>query len=338
MLIDLCSGVGGWLVGVEQDHLGIEISPDPVATSRAAGHCVLRGDITTLAPMDCEGLVGSPPCQGFSAAGLRRGRNDPRSSLIRQIARWAQVRPTYIAVEQVQAARSSFGREAALLTQMGYKVRVQVLHSECYGVPQARARLVLMAHLDRVPQVPPPTHSRFYPHQPTRLDPGVLPWVSMADALGWGIERPSYVVTAGGTERGGGVEVFGHEARKGMDRVGFARKGDIDGEQYRERDLRPVTEPSLAVTSKARSWTRQRPAPTMVSEFRPMIAAKPAYRTSHSRQDEPDSVRLTVAQVGILQGFPPDYPWTGSPTSAYRQAGNAIPPPLASAVLAQLRG
>lgn len=309
MLIDLCSGAGGWLVGMQDEHLGIEIAPDPVATSRAAGHRVQHGDITELTPMECEGLVGSPPCQGFSPAGLRRGRDDPRSNLIRQISRWAQVRPTYIAVEQVQGARSSFGREAALLTQMGYKVRISVLHSECYGVPQARARLILMAHLHRVPQAPPATHSRFYPRQPTRLDPGVAPWVSMADALGDGLER-----------------------------VGFARKGDLPGQEYRERDLRPVTAPSLAVTSKARSWTATRPAPTMVSEFRPMIAAKPAYRLNHSRQDEPDSVRLSVAQVGILQGFPPDYPWTGSPTSAYRQAGNAIPPPLAQAVLAQLRG
>jgi site-specific DNA-cytosine methylase len=42
--------------------------------------------------------------------------------------------------------------------------------------------------------------------------------------------------------------------------------------------------------------------------------------------------RLSTAEVARLQGFPDDYPWRGSPTSVYRQIGNAVPPPLASAV------
>ena len=36
------------------------------------------------------------------------------------------------------------------------------------------------------------------------LDPGVLPWVSMEQALGWGMtERPNMSVTGGGTGAGG---------------------------------------------------------------------------------------------------------------------------------------
>jgi DNA (cytosine-5)-methyltransferase 1 len=42
--------------------------------------------------------------------------------------------------------------------------------------------------------------------------------------------------------------------------------------------------------------------------------------------------RLTVRMVGILQGFPPDWEFVGRKTPAYRQVGNAFPPPVARAV------
>lgn len=58
----------------------------------------------------------------------------------------------------------------------------------------------------------------------------------------------------------------------------------------------------------------------------------------HTVADEPpgpDYVgmpRLTVPMVGLLQGFPPDWRFVGKKTHAYRQVGNAFPPPVAEAV------
>lgn len=42
--------------------------------------------------------------------------------------------------------------------------------------------------------------------------------------------------------------------------------------------------------------------------------------------------RLTVPMVALLQGFPPEWVFVGGKTSAYRQVGNAFPPPVARAV------
>jgi DNA (cytosine-5)-methyltransferase 1 len=47
--------------------------------------------------------------------------------------------------------------------------------------------------------------------------------------------------------------------------------------------------------------------------------------------------RLTVEMVARLQGFPPDWQFAGKKTIAYRQVGNAFPPPVARAVAAQIK-
>jgi DNA (cytosine-5)-methyltransferase 1 len=42
--------------------------------------------------------------------------------------------------------------------------------------------------------------------------------------------------------------------------------------------------------------------------------------------------RLTVKTAALVQGFPPEWEFVGKKTPAYRQVGNAFPPPVAKAV------
>lgn len=74
--------------------------------------------------------------------------------------------------------------------------------------------------------------------------------------------------------------------------------------------------------------------------------AKKAWATlgvdGHGLADEPPSFnfvgapRLTVEMVTRLQGFPDSWKITGKKTAAYRQIGNAFPPPVAFAVATEI--
>lgn len=264
--IDLFAGPGGWDEGIRElgiQPLGIELDEAACATREAAGHRTLQADVAALDPLDfapCKLLIGSPPCQAFSAAGKKEGREDvplildvarglargvddraeatascvdPRSLLVLEPLRWAiALRPEYIALEQVPPVLELWQFFADLLRWRGYRVWTGVLSAEQYGVPQTRRRAILLASSSGQAAPPPPTHQAYTPGEPAAEQwtlEGVLhPWVSMADALGW----------AG--------------------RVGFPRLAD-DGaateDGYRERDFRDATEPAFNLTEKARSWT-----------------------------------------------------------------------------------
>jgi DNA (cytosine-5)-methyltransferase 1 len=247
--LDLFSGPRGWDVhdaelGIESD--GVENDPAARATAEAAGFAHTHDDVTTYQlprGHHYNGLKASPPCQTFSAAGNGHGRRalgtvlaelekvfrygadldygcytDARTGLVLEPMRlvldaWFQSRPfQWLAFEQVPAVLPVWQAYAGYLRELGYSVAVGNVHAEQHGVPQTRKRAVLLAYHSKAVTVtlPEPTHSKFHSRSPERLDSGVKPWVSMAEALGWGLSgRPSPTVTGGGTYTGG-AEPFSH--------------------------------------------------------------------------------------------------------------------------------
>lgn len=219
------AGGGGWSVGLQSldlEDIGVELEKYPVATARAAGFKRWHVSVTDAAVRSYDwgkiwGYLGSPPCQTFSPAGKGEGRKhlasiaaaarlvvqgrtpedalalvqdevlDERTMLVLEpLYVIAQHRPEWVALEQVAPVLPIWEAYAELMREMGYEVVTGVLNAEQYGVPQARQRAVLMARLDGPVQLPTPTHSEYHRREPERLDAGVLPWVSMAQALGEG--------------------------------------------------------------------------------------------------------------------------------------------------------
>lgn len=240
--LDLFAGAGGWDVAGARLGLHIdraEIWLYAIATAENAGFLTPYRNVAELklTAGQYELQLGSPPCQTYSMAGKGDGRKnldrvllavhghhdlsdlDERIGLVLEPLRLAlEGRPRLIAWEQVPAVLPIWEACAEVLRENGYSVATGILNAEQYGVPQTRRRAVLVARLDSEARLPVPTHSRFWSRNPGRLDPDVKPWVSMAEALGWGMtERPSMTVCGGGTETGG-AEPFGNAARQGIRR------------------------------------------------------------------------------------------------------------------------
>lgn len=193
-VLDLFCGIGADL-GIEQLGLtahGIDNEPHVAATRERLGMATTLADITTLDPRDwvgVEGLWASPPCTDFSRAGKGAGIDGETGRLVFEPLRWVEaIRPRWVAMEQVVEAAPAFRSMAASLEGMGYRCAVVELSAEEYGVSQARKRMYLLGHRDRAPRIPPSTHQPYRlgvpAERPANLF-GLLPWVSMAEALGW---------------------------------------------------------------------------------------------------------------------------------------------------------
>ena len=97
-------------------------------------------------------LVGGPPCQSWSGAGLRRGFKDERGRLVMVFLEMVEMfRPTWFAFENVPDIVSTDGGRAlghllGQITDLGYGWAYRCLDASGWGVPQRRKRFFLIGH------------------------------------------------------------------------------------------------------------------------------------------------------------------------------------------------
>ncbi len=98
-------------------------------------------------------LVGGTPCQSFSIAGLRKGLEDPRGSLmLTYLGIAASYRPRWVVWENVPGVLSSnggrdFGAFLGALGHLGYEWSYRVLDAQWFGLAQRRKRVFVVANL-----------------------------------------------------------------------------------------------------------------------------------------------------------------------------------------------
>lgn len=339
-LISLFSGAGGLDVGLEQAGFdtvaATDFDEDCVRTLRLnqakrvpvagqPGHCHLQGtrlvraDVADLGAGDLwpdgvdEGwvpdlLVGGPPCQPFSASGKQRSVLEGRGRLFEHFVRLAQeLRPRTILFENVQGlvtARGCTGQPGEALAEVkehfeaaGYATRFDLLNAADYGCPQRRVRLFMLATRDTLlPSFPPPSHSRT---PAETLFGQAKPWVSLREFLATTAEPEPEEVVRPSAQLGLLLrDVPCGSGLKSPGRSEPTRPGGHWG--YKQGTF--VADPDL-------------PARTV---------------TAASTQDWlrlPDGSlrRLTLRECSGLQGFPPEWEFSGSKASQFRQVGNAVP-------------
>lgn len=352
-VIDLFAGAGGLSVGAHLagGNVVASLEYDAVAcqTLRANGGYhgeVVEGDvcdfsgsqlrtIAGLKKRDPLIIVGGPPCQPFSKAAYwteegddaayRRARasgeivakpaaktlvkKDPRRDLVKEY--WRLIKESnadgfvFENVPSIKHPRNRPIYDAVIKGALdaGYDVTEVVANASEYGVAQARERVLILGSRRRAPCVPAKTHS--------------------ADAK-TGLPAP---ITAG-------------EALRGLDAKRFFEPEEV----VTGRWAKHLEEVPPGWNYKAHTAWAGHPNPTFVAETRfwnfllklaperPSwtIAASPGPWTGpfHWRNR-----RLRTIELAALQGFPRDYLIEGSRRERVRQMGNAVPVPLAFAMI-----
>ena len=255
------------------------------------------------------------PCQPFSRQRRSNSTSDDgRTRLLDHVLRFVgRYRPELVFSENVPGLRDdSCGREiferlVATLQQMGYATTHNVIRSQEYGVPQHRARLVLLASVFGPVSFASRTHGADTPH--TRLST-VGEWISALPAIAAGEAHPSVpnhraaklsslnMQRIRSTPPGGGWQDLPSELRPRSRRSGFGGFTDVYGRLRWDA-------PAPALTTRCISFSNG--------------------RFGHPFQDRAISVR----EAACLQTLPLGFVLTGSLNSQARQVGNAVPALLA---------
>ncbi|MGW2698558.1 DNA cytosine methyltransferase [Streptomyces sp. NPDC001340] len=375
-VLDLFAGPGGLDVAghsLDIPSLGIEWDKSACLTRYAAGLDTLHADVSAVRrdafetlPPEINVLAGGPPCQTYSVAGHGAGRQaldrvkgyierlmagdsdqeidenlktltDPRTALVLEPLRYAiqatrspnrERRPyDVIVLEQVPAVAPLWEHYARVLAETGlpdgtkYKVVVDVLDTETYGVPQTRSRAVLIARREGLgePSLPAPTHRSYEAkewnrrngasepgqdadqvHQPTLYEGRTMP-KSDADLRPWRSMREALANPVG--SHPGRVTPF-------LVRSNYGSSGNPG-----RRGVRTDQQPATTVTGR-------------ISRF-----------VVFEHLDENivyEGPRFSMNEAGMLQSFPPDYPWSG--TAQAQQVGNAVPPLFGAHLLSSALG
>jgi DNA (cytosine-5)-methyltransferase 1 len=341
-VLSLFTGAGGLDLGLERAGFEIagcvELDDDcqsTIGANRPNWKCLQPGDVHAhrpvdvltafgLKPGDVTLLAGGPPCQPFSKSGqwkngAAKRMGDPRALTLRAyldileaalpdamllenvkgiIATRKQVTHRYEGLDVLRSALGRINRKH----KTSYDLIPFVLDAADYGVPQHRQRVFVYAARDGSGlTLPSPTHGFEASANGRAASSGR--YATAWDAL-YDLDDPEFddALLPGGKWAGllpsipEGSNYLHHTARGGGEPLfGWRRR---------------YWSFLLKLAKGLPSWTIQ-------------AQAGPATGPFHWR-----SRRLTVREIARLQCFPDDWTMAGSTTSACRQLGNAVPPPI----------
>ena len=262
----------------------------------------LCSTINELHP-DCppDGIIGGPPCQGFSRGNVQANPNDPRNLLP---FRYAEILGSlnkryelkFFVFENVMglmtpkhAKRFESIRKA--FRRAGFNLFHQDLDAQDFGVPQLRRRLFLVG-LNR----------SIFPNREFIFPAGRVRKATVRDAIE-GLPEPAYF------ERGLKPSDIAYHPNHWtmMPKSGkFLTKTSTDGRSFRRLQ-----------------W----------DEVSPTVAY--GNREIHVHPD--GGRRLSVHEAMLLQGFPATYRLTGNFSQQITQVSNAVPPPVAQVLARAIR-
>ncbi|MDB5470421.1 MAG: (cytosine-5-)-methyltransferase [Caulobacter sp.] len=370
--VDLFAGAGGMSLGFEQAGFDVvaAVEIDPVhcaahkfnfpdcAVVAKSVQQVTAAEIRSAAGIGLrtvDVVFGGAPCQGFSMIG-QRILDDPRNALVKDFVRLVHdLRASYFVFENVKGL--TVGKHRQFLEELigafdavGYDVRLpwKVLDAADYAVPQHRERLILFGARRGLatPTYPNPTTRPADSKRPSPLPVGP----SCKDALD---DLPD-------------AEAFDDLIVTDEVRTASWGESSAFARVLRGLDIDPTdfSHPRLwddeVLTSSARTHhsviSRRRFGETAGGAVEPIsrFFRLPASGLSNTLRAGTDAARgaftsprpihyrharcVTVREMARLHGFPDWFRFNETKWHGARQIGNAVPPPLARAIAAQVIG
>lgn len=318
-IVSLFSGAGGLDLGFRRQGfvvpLAIDFSAAAIQTHQRnfkETHGVVA-DLVKLGPAgvldhvtskiprgDRIGIIGGPPCQGFSRGNPKSRSDDPRNelpSLYIQIVRSLLEHYTvdFVVFENVLGMKDkkhlpTFHALLADLKGLQFDVTENELCSLEFGVPQNRRRIILTAMRSGLECDLPPPKKRKGP-------------ATVKDAIA-GLPDPVFFA-------------------RGLSPTEFpVHPNHWTMKPKSKRFTNPV------VVSGGRSFRRlswDKPSPTIAF----------GHREIHVHPD--GRRRLSIYEAMILQGFPKSFVLEGNLSEQVAQISNAVPPPLAASIAAAVK-
>jgi DNA (cytosine-5)-methyltransferase 1 len=362
----LFSGAGGLSLGFKTAGFSVKL-----AVEREKGFCksykynnpeciCLNEDITNLSLKEIledinsrhfkgekiEGIIGGPPCQGFSSVGNRK-LSDPRNSLIYFFIKWVEhFKPIFYAMENVSGILTMANGQIVkkiktMYNDIGYSSQVKTLVAADYGVPQLRKRVFFIGTREgKSKSLKIPKTNSYLTGQRTLFDEKRLPeYLTVNDTLSDILEIEPFRNNNGDASfkeyteppktdyqeylRKDSDKLYDHSAPNHsqlvVDRISHVEQGKNHGSlppEYRIKGGYPNIYGRLHL---------KRPADTITGNCGCVSAPG---RFIHPTQNR----ALSVREAARLQSFPDDYRFFGSARDKYQQVGNSVPPLMAYAV------
>jgi DNA (cytosine-5)-methyltransferase 1 len=302
-------------------------------------------------PVDC--VFGGAPCQGFSLIG-HRVLDDPRNSLVLDFVRIvAELDARTFVFENVKGLtvgdHKRFLHElVAAFETRGYDVRLpwRVLNAGNFGTPQSRERLILFGAKKGSPLPVYPDPATSIPGR--RGATGLTLGPTCAEALDDLPDAEGFAALLDGDSAA--TDRYGPPSR-------YAAELRCLGNEAWHYGHPRLWNPSV-LTSSARTdhteISRRRFSETVGGEVEPIsrLFKLPAGGVSNTLRAGTDGARgaftsprpihhryprcVTVREMARLHGFPDWFRFNATKWHGARQIGNAVPPPLARAVAAQV--
>ncbi|MCK1319763.1 MULTISPECIES: DNA cytosine methyltransferase [unclassified Bradyrhizobium] len=339
-IVDLFCGCGGFSLGAHRAGLSPKVAfdNDPILTSSygtnfpttqlelATVRRVGGSDIRRLLGGSPDGIIGGPPCQGFSDIGHRKS-TDPRRHLVRHFFRIvSETRPGFFVMENVRGL--GYGGARTLLEQSlelvpaRYKILGPlILDAADYGAATLRARLFIIGYdperCDPISEED--LSSRIRASSTVRAAIGDL---SDATLVGeedgfdvWKISRP------------GRASVYSLGLRS-KDKTFTGHRVTIHTPEVKKRfhKLKPGEIDSVGRHPRL-SWEGQ--CPNLRAGTGKDKGSYQAVRPIHPEEDRV----ITVREAARLQGFPDSFRFHPTVWHSFRMIGNSVSPIIAQAIL-----